>query len=136
MSRLLNFLLIVVDGVVPVAVLPRVVCEGVDIVARARQTRLPLARTLVEGLASRLALAAWRPIALHHVALVLYHVPILLLCSWWNGVARYWFDAYLKSRDPLPINTNPFFVLEEDPTPSRNSQVRSCTTITTAIACR
>lgn len=30
---------------------------------------------------------------------------------------------YLKGRDPLVVNSNPFFVLEEDPTPSRNSQV-------------
>lgn len=30
---------------------------------------------------------------------------------------------YLRGRDPLVVNSNPFFVLEEDPTPSRNSQV-------------
>jgi hypothetical protein len=39
---------------------------------------------------------------------------------------RYWHQSYLKGRDPLVVNVNPFFVLEEDPTPSRNSQVIYC----------
>jgi hypothetical protein len=29
-------------------------------------------------------------------------------------------------RSPIAINTNPFFVLEDDPTPSRTSQIARC----------
>lgn len=36
---------------------------------------------------------------------------------------------YLKGRDPLVVNSNPFFVLEEDPTPSRNSQIERATSL-------
>lgn len=45
---------------------------------------------------------------------------------------RLWFDAYLKPRSPIAIHVNPFFVLEEDPTPSRNSQVERAASLITS----
>ena len=35
----------------------------------------------------------------------------------------------LRIRDPLPINVNPCFVLEDDPTPSRHSQIARATSL-------
>eukprot|EP00924_Labyrinthula_sp_SR-Ha-C_P000044 snap_masked-scaffold_60-processed-gene-0.28-mRNA-1 protein AED:0.01 eAED:0.01 QI:87/1/1/1/1/1/3/71/656 len=40
-----------------------------------------------------------------------------------NYIHDFWLDSYKTIRDPLPINVNPIFVLEDDPTPSRNNQV-------------
>ena len=40
-----------------------------------------------------------------------------------NWLEEWWYDSYLKCRAPLPTNIAPFFILEDDPTPSRNSQV-------------
>jgi hypothetical protein len=34
-----------------------------------------------------------------------------------------------RIRDPLPINVNPCFVLEDDPTPSRHSQIARATSL-------
>jgi carnitine O-palmitoyltransferase 2 len=34
-----------------------------------------------------------------------------------------WFDMYLKSRDPLPINFNPYIGLEMDKDPAKNNQL-------------
>lgn len=36
-------------------------------------------------------------------------------------VSRY--DSYLQTTDPVVLNLNPFFLLEDDPTPQRNDQV-------------
>jgi len=40
-----------------------------------------------------------------------------------NYVDEFWDDAYLEIVDPLVLNVNPIFILEDDPTPTRNSQV-------------
>eukprot|EP01138_Halocafeteria_seosinensis_P004763 gb/GECG01004870.1/.p1 GENE.gb/GECG01004870.1/~~gb/GECG01004870.1/.p1 ORF type:complete len:502 (+),score=47.78 gb/GECG01004870.1/:1-1506(+) len=42
---------------------------------------------------------------------------------------RYWSEAYLGQRSSIAINTNPFFVLEDDSTPNRNSQVARATSL-------
>jgi carnitine O-acetyltransferase len=44
-------------------------------------------------------------------------------------IEDFWFDAYLDSADAVVLNVNPFFVLEDDPTPSRNSQVERATSL-------
>jgi carnitine O-acetyltransferase len=44
-------------------------------------------------------------------------------------IEDFWFDAYLDSADAVVLNVNPFFVLEDDPTPSRNSQVERASSL-------
>uniref|UniRef100_A0A6U6E7K1 Choline/carnitine acyltransferase domain-containing protein n=1 Tax=Guillardia theta TaxID=55529 RepID=A0A6U6E7K1_GUITH len=44
-------------------------------------------------------------------------------------IENFWEDAYLTQRSSIAINTNPFFVLEDDPTPSRTSQIARATTL-------
>jgi len=46
--------------------------------------------------------------------------------SW---LEEYWYNSYLKGRDPLPGVVSPFFVLEDDPTPSRSSQSARATSL-------
>lgn len=41
----------------------------------------------------------------------------------------FWIDAYLLQRSSIAINTNPFFVLEDDPTPQRTSQIARSTAL-------
>ena len=41
----------------------------------------------------------------------------------------FWEDAYLAQRSSIAINTNPFFTLEDDPTPARTSQIARATTL-------
>lgn len=41
----------------------------------------------------------------------------------------FWEDAYLTQRSSIAINTNPFFTLEDDPTPARTSQIARATTL-------
>lgn len=38
-------------------------------------------------------------------------------------IEEFWYDAYLNGRSSVVLNVNPFFVLEDDPTPSRNNQI-------------
>ncbi|CAI2166824.1 4431_t:CDS:2 [Funneliformis geosporum] len=38
-------------------------------------------------------------------------------------IEEFWYDSYLNYTDPVVLNLNPFFVLEDDPTPARNNQV-------------
>lgn len=38
-------------------------------------------------------------------------------------IEEFWFEAYLNHRSSVVLNVNPFFVLEDDPTPSRNNQI-------------
>lgn len=38
-------------------------------------------------------------------------------------IEQFWYDSYLSHSDSVVLNLNPFFVLEDDPTPSRNNQV-------------
>ncbi|KAK9449894.1 uncharacterized protein V1518DRAFT_414993 [Limtongia smithiae] len=38
-------------------------------------------------------------------------------------IEQFWYDSYLNFDNPVVLNLNPFFLLEDDPTPSRNNQV-------------
>ncbi|KAI9496838.1 acyltransferase ChoActase/COT/CPT [Zychaea mexicana] len=38
-------------------------------------------------------------------------------------IEEFWYDSYLQTTDPVVLNLNPFFLLEDDPTPQRNDQV-------------
>eukprot|EP01128_Nolandella_sp_AFSM9_P004148 TRINITY_DN1817_c0_g1_i4.p1 TRINITY_DN1817_c0_g1~~TRINITY_DN1817_c0_g1_i4.p1 ORF type:complete len:273 (+),score=56.98 TRINITY_DN1817_c0_g1_i4:87-821(+) len=52
--------------------------------------------------------------------------------SWLEG---FWDTMYLEYRAPVPININPCFVLQDDPTPSRNNQIqRAATLINSTLA--
>lgn len=53
------------------------------------------------------------------------------LTSWSgdDGPQDVWEDAYLTQRSSIAINTNPFFTLEDDPTPARTSQIARATTL-------
>ncbi|TMW64400.1 hypothetical protein Poli38472_013022 [Pythium oligandrum] len=37
-------------------------------------------------------------------------------------IEDFWYESYLNHRSSVVLNVNPFFVLEDDPTPSRNNQ--------------
>nr|CAG8432987.1 7437_t:CDS:2 [Entrophospora candida]CAG8437283.1 12115_t:CDS:2 [Entrophospora candida] len=38
-------------------------------------------------------------------------------------IEEFWYDSYLNYTDSVVLNLNPFFVLEDDPTPDRNDQI-------------
>ncbi|KAI7887705.1 acyltransferase ChoActase/COT/CPT [Mucor mucedo] len=38
-------------------------------------------------------------------------------------IEEFWYDSYLHHTDPVVLNLNPFFLLEDDPTPLRNDQI-------------
>lgn len=38
-------------------------------------------------------------------------------------IEDFWYESYLSQRDPVVLSLNPFFVLENDPTPDRGSQL-------------
>ncbi|KAI9831221.1 MAG: hypothetical protein M1819_005149 [Sarea resinae] len=38
-------------------------------------------------------------------------------------IEQFWYDSYLNYDNPVVLNLNPFFLLEDDPTPHRNNQV-------------
>ncbi|CAG8481244.1 17884_t:CDS:2 [Funneliformis caledonium] len=38
-------------------------------------------------------------------------------------IEEFWYDSYLNYSDPVVLNLNPFFVLEDDPTPAKNNQI-------------
>lgn len=38
-------------------------------------------------------------------------------------IEEFWYDSYLQYTDPVVLNLNPFFLLEDDPTPNRNDQL-------------
>ncbi|KAI8987359.1 acyltransferase ChoActase/COT/CPT [Mycotypha africana] len=38
-------------------------------------------------------------------------------------IEEFWYDSYLHYTDPVVLNLNPFFLLEDDPTPQRNDQI-------------
>lgn len=40
-----------------------------------------------------------------------------------NYIEQFWYDSYLNYDNPVVLNLNPFFLLEDDPTPARNNQV-------------
>ncbi|KAF8332392.1 acyltransferase ChoActase/COT/CPT [Cantharellus anzutake] len=49
-------------------------------------------------------------------------------------IEEFWYDSYLRHSDPVVLGLNPFFVLEDDPTPSRGSQLpRAASLIVSAL---
>lgn len=38
-------------------------------------------------------------------------------------IEQFWYDSYLNFDNPVVLNLNPFFLLEDDPTPARDNQV-------------
>ncbi|KAM0278710.1 hypothetical protein ACHAQH_005003 [Verticillium albo-atrum] len=38
-------------------------------------------------------------------------------------IEQFWYDSYLNYDNPVVLNLNPFFLLEDDPTPARNNQI-------------
>lgn len=52
-----------------------------------------------------------------------------------NYIEQFWYDSYLNYDNPVVLNLNPFFLLEDDPTPARNNQVtRAASLIISALA--
>lgn len=45
-------------------------------------------------------------------------------------IEQFWFDSYLNYDSPVVLNLNPFFLLEDDPTPINNTQIKRATTLT------
>ena len=45
-------------------------------------------------------------------------------------IEAFWTDAYLAPDASVVLNVNPFFILEEDPTPFRNSQIDRASSLT------
>ena len=39
-------------------------------------------------------------------------------------VEEFWYNGYLAPKESVVLNLNPFFVLEDDPTPARNEQIK------------
>ncbi|KAG8892051.1 hypothetical protein FRC01_014375, partial [Tulasnella sp. 417] len=50
-------------------------------------------------------------------------------------IEEFWYESYLSHSDPVVLALNPFFVLEDDPTPSRGSQVsRAARLVSSSLA--
>ncbi|CDR37639.1 CYFA0S01e13894g1_1 [Cyberlindnera fabianii] len=45
-------------------------------------------------------------------------------------IEQFWFDSYLNYDSPVVLNLNPFFLLEDDPTPVNNTQVKRAASLT------
>ncbi|CCH47142.1 carnitine O-acetyltransferase [Wickerhamomyces ciferrii] len=45
-------------------------------------------------------------------------------------IEQFWFDSYLNSDSPVVLNLNPFFLLEDDPTPINNTQIKRASSLT------
>ncbi|KAL2020144.1 hypothetical protein VTK56DRAFT_8749 [Thermocarpiscus australiensis] len=49
-------------------------------------------------------------------------------------IEQFWYDSYLNFDNPVVLNLNPFFLLEDDPTPARNNQVtRAASLVVSAL---
>ncbi|PVI08652.1 carnitine acetyl transferas-like protein [Periconia macrospinosa] len=52
-----------------------------------------------------------------------------------NYIEQFWYDSYLNYENPVVLNLNPFFLLEDDPTPARNNQVtRAASLVVSALS--
>ncbi|KAF2097079.1 carnitine acetyl transferas-like protein [Rhizodiscina lignyota] len=52
-----------------------------------------------------------------------------------NYIEQFWYDSYLNYDNPVVLNLNPFFLLEDDPTPARNNQVtRAASLVISALS--
>ncbi|KAL1978885.1 hypothetical protein VTN31DRAFT_1744 [Thermomyces dupontii] len=50
-------------------------------------------------------------------------------------IEQFWYDSYLNFDNSVVLNLNPFFLLEDDPTPARNNQVnRAASLVNSALA--
>ncbi|TPX24211.1 hypothetical protein DIZ76_013554 [Coccidioides immitis] len=50
-------------------------------------------------------------------------------------IEEFWYDSYLNYDNPVVLNLNPFFLLEDDPTPARNHQVtRAASLVVSALS--
>ncbi|OQD61342.1 hypothetical protein PENPOL_c017G01392 [Penicillium polonicum] len=50
-------------------------------------------------------------------------------------IEQFWYDSYLNFDNPVVLNLNPFFLLEDDPTPARNHQVtRAASLVISSLA--
>ncbi|KAI9372705.1 Choline/Carnitine o-acyltransferase-domain-containing protein [Aspergillus egyptiacus] len=50
-------------------------------------------------------------------------------------IEQFWYDSYLNCDSPVVLNLNPFFLLEDDPTPARNNQVtRAASLVVSALS--
>ena len=50
-------------------------------------------------------------------------------------IEQFWFDSYLNYDNPVVLNLNPFFLLEDDPTPARANQVNRAASLTISSLC-
>ena len=50
-------------------------------------------------------------------------------------IEQFWYDSFLNYDNPVVLNLNPFFLLEDDPTPARNNQVtRAASLVISALS--
>ncbi|WPH01091.1 Hypothetical protein R9X50_00392600 [Acrodontium crateriforme] len=50
-------------------------------------------------------------------------------------IEQFWYDSYLNYDNPVVLNLNPFFLLEDDPTPARNNQnTRAASLVVSALS--
>ncbi|KAJ5640883.1 hypothetical protein N7528_000508 [Penicillium herquei] len=50
-------------------------------------------------------------------------------------IEQFWYDSYLNFDSSVVLNLNPFFLLEDDPTPARNNQVtRAASLVVSALS--
>ncbi len=50
-------------------------------------------------------------------------------------IEQFWYDSYLNYDNPVVLNLNPFFLLEDDPTPARNNQVTRAASLVVSALC-
>ena len=50
-------------------------------------------------------------------------------------IEQFWYDSYLNYDNPVVLNLNPFFLLEDDPTPARNNQVTRAASLVISSLC-
>lgn len=81
-------------------------------------------------------LAHSRPLAKYQIAMIqishvaTYHTVLFACANYLTG-----YDSYLNFDNPVVLNLNPFFLLEDDPTPARNNQVtRAASLVVSALS--
>ncbi|KAI4184529.1 MAG: hypothetical protein L6R41_004680 [Letrouitia leprolyta] len=50
-------------------------------------------------------------------------------------IEQFWYDSYLNFDNSVVLNLNPFFLLEDDPTPARNNQVTRAASLAISALC-
>ncbi|KAL8736050.1 MAG: hypothetical protein Q9181_002599 [Wetmoreana brouardii] len=50
-------------------------------------------------------------------------------------IEQFWYDSYLNFDNSVVLNLNPFFLLEDDPTPARNNQVTRAASLVVSALC-